>query len=378
MYNIVLDTNILHQEGLYSNDMSILKNLIDAELVCIHVPSIVAQEFITKRITSVKEENNKIFKSLEALEKEGRKINTIIYENAVKAIQELSQINENIEEKTKKSFDSWVKDLKVNILYPKQESLSQVFNDYFSGEGVFRQIKARDDIPDAFINTCLESLTESVGDLIVIIKDDRLKNHLDKNKNIKTLPSLRDLFNESGLEKTLASDRITKFIVSAGLKRSLITFLEANPHYFDYFNDVSDAVPGETLIGARVYAINIELQSYDSIENLFLTDVRAVSSTKFSVACSFTVDSSIGYVTDYGSYLEIVKLQGRKPECWSVNGDGWCDIIEDARLKFFGDLTIELTKDYGEIEKINVFDELQNKGIIMRMNVYNVEIEDMI
>ncbi|HCW3076446.1 TPA: DUF4935 domain-containing protein, partial [Enterobacter roggenkampii] len=80
MYNIVLDTNILHQEGLHSNDMSILKNLVDAKLVCVHIPSIIAQEFITKRITSVKEENIKIIKALEAIEKEGRRINTVLYD----------------------------------------------------------------------------------------------------------------------------------------------------------------------------------------------------------------------------------------------------------------------------------------------------------
>ncbi|EJO0241028.1 DUF4935 domain-containing protein, partial [Salmonella enterica] len=167
MYNIVLDTNILHQEGLHSNDMSILKNLVDAKLVCVHIPSIIAQEFITKRITSVKEENLKIIKALEAIEKEGRRINTVLYGERQNFIDQIGIINESIEERAKLSFEKWVKDFKVNILHPQQESFSQVFNDYFSGEGVFRQVKARDDIPDAFINICLESLIESVGRLIV-------------------------------------------------------------------------------------------------------------------------------------------------------------------------------------------------------------------
>ncbi|EOW6771379.1 PIN domain-containing protein [Cronobacter muytjensii] len=378
MYNIVLDTNILHQEGLHSNDMSILKNLVDAKLVCVHIPSIIAQEFITKRITSVKEENIKIIKALEAIEKEGRRINTVLYDERQNFIDQIGMVNESIEERAKISFETWVKDFKVNIIHPQQESFSQVFNDYFSGEGVFRQVKARDDIPDAFINICIESLIESVGRLIVIIKDERLKKHLDKNTQIKTLTGLREFFNENGLEKTLANDRITKFILSEEFSHNLVAFLDAEPHYFDYFNEEGDSVHGDTLIGVRAYNINIEIESYDSIENLQLSDVREISPNKFSAICSFTVDSSIGYVTDYGSYLDVTKMPDRNPDCWSVNGDGWCDIIEAARLKFFGDLTIEFSKEYEQIDKINIFNELFEKGIIMSMNIFNSQIEEMI
>ncbi|WP_449649156.1 PIN domain-containing protein [Rahnella aceris] len=378
MYHIVLDTNILHQEGLYSNDMRILKNLIDAGLVSVHIPSIVAQEFITKRITSVKEESAKIIKALDAFDKEGRRIDTVIYGDTKKTIQELAIIEATIEEKTKKSFDSWVKELKINILQPQQENFLQVFNDYFSGQGVFRQIKSRDDIPDAFINISLELLTESVGDLIVIIKDDRLKKHLDKNEKIKTLPELRELFDEKGLEETLASEKITKFIFSEELSHSLISFLDAYPNYFESFNEESDSIPGDTLIGVRVYNINIELETYDSLENFNITDVRKISQNKFSANFTFTVDSGIGYVTDYGSYLDIVRLHGRKPDCWSMNGEGWCDIVEDARLRYFGDLTIELTKEYEQIDSINIFDELENKNIIITMSAISVQIVDMI
>ncbi|CAH5016570.1 PIN domain-containing protein [Serratia marcescens] len=378
MYNIVLDTNILHQEGLHSNDMSILKNLVDAELVCVHIPSIIAQEFITKRITSVKEENLKIIKSLEAIEKEGRRINTVLYDERQSFLDQIEMVNKSIEERAKVSFETWVKDFKVNMLHPQQESFTQVFNDYFSGVGVFRQVKARDDIPDAFINICIESLIESVGRLIVIIKDERLKKHLDKNTEIKTLTGLREFFNENGLEKTLANDKITKFILAEEFSHNLVAFLDAEPHYFDYFNEESDSVNGDTLIGVRAYNINIEIESYDSIENLQLSDVREISPNKFSAICSFTVDSSIGYITDYGSYLDVAKIPDRNPDCWSVNGDGWCNIVEAARLKFFGDLTIEFSREYDQINKINIFNELIDKGIIMSMNIFNSQIEEML
>lgn len=53
MKNIVLDTNILHQEGLSSGRMKVLAKLVDDELVTIHIPDIVKREFITKRSSEI-------------------------------------------------------------------------------------------------------------------------------------------------------------------------------------------------------------------------------------------------------------------------------------------------------------------------------------
>ncbi|WP_206191803.1 hypothetical protein, partial [Shewanella carassii] len=49
MKNIVLDTNILYQEGLSSGRMKVLAKLVDAELIAVYIPEIVKREFITKR-----------------------------------------------------------------------------------------------------------------------------------------------------------------------------------------------------------------------------------------------------------------------------------------------------------------------------------------
>jgi len=378
MYNVVLDTNILHQEGLSSNDMSILKNLVEAELVCIHVPYLVAQEFITKRISNIKEESEKIIKALDLIEKEARRINSVLCENKDDIIKELAVLEESIEEKAKSSFGNWVETLRVNILQPEQVDLSLVFNDYFSGSGAFRQVKARDDIPDAFISTSIEKLIESVGEVIVVIKDDKLKRHLEKHEKIITLPSLRDLFNQKGLEETLASERVTRFIISEEMKSGLLALLDTNPHYFEYFNEESDDITGQELIGETVYSISIEMESYNTINDLAISDVRKISSSEFSATCHFTVDTHIGYVTDYVSYLKINKLKGRNPDCWSMSGEGWCDIIEESRLKFFGELTIELKKDFERINEVNVFDELVSKNIVMKLNVTDVHIESLI
>ena len=60
MKNIVLDTNILYQEGLASGRMKVLAKLVDAGLIAVYIPDIVKREFITKRISEIADEVKKI------------------------------------------------------------------------------------------------------------------------------------------------------------------------------------------------------------------------------------------------------------------------------------------------------------------------------
>ncbi len=53
MINIILDTNILHKEGLLSGRMQMMEKLVEAGVVTIHIPDIVKREFLTKRVGDV-------------------------------------------------------------------------------------------------------------------------------------------------------------------------------------------------------------------------------------------------------------------------------------------------------------------------------------
>ncbi|XCN74458.1 MAG: PIN domain-containing protein [Candidatus Electrothrix aestuarii] len=50
MIKIILDTNILHQEGLNSTRFQILQRLIKSNAVSLIVPEIVIEEYKSKRV----------------------------------------------------------------------------------------------------------------------------------------------------------------------------------------------------------------------------------------------------------------------------------------------------------------------------------------
>ncbi|HCL9139956.1 TPA: DUF4935 domain-containing protein [Escherichia coli] len=72
MYNVVLDTNILHAEGIHSRGMATLKKLIDEGIVKVHLPELVVREFSTKKITVINEAYNKAINILRGTEREAR------------------------------------------------------------------------------------------------------------------------------------------------------------------------------------------------------------------------------------------------------------------------------------------------------------------
>ncbi len=49
MYNVVLDTNILHEEGLNSAGMGVVNRLVNNGIVNLHIPELVIKEFSTKK-----------------------------------------------------------------------------------------------------------------------------------------------------------------------------------------------------------------------------------------------------------------------------------------------------------------------------------------
>lgn len=54
MNSVLLDTNILHQEGLFSRNMQLLSRLVKASYTEIYVPDIVKREYLSKRILESK------------------------------------------------------------------------------------------------------------------------------------------------------------------------------------------------------------------------------------------------------------------------------------------------------------------------------------
>ena len=150
MITLLLDTNILHQEGLASGNMLLLKRLIDVNHVEIFIPELVKKEYLTRRVMESKEKLKEAQNSLLTVAKKvSKNSETQTKINEVKSC--IKDIEENIERSIYKDFAQWELDFLVNNLPFDPAVMTAVMDEYFSGGGVYRKPKSREDIPDAII-----------------------------------------------------------------------------------------------------------------------------------------------------------------------------------------------------------------------------------
>ena len=200
MHGIVFDTNILHQEGLSSRSMLLLLRLVEASHLEIFVPELVKKEFTSRKLHEAKENLKKSYDQLTLVTKKNSHDSE--FQELIRKTQDSIKVAESkIEEQISKGFDFWETQYQVTILGFDSDTITQVMDDYFSGTGVYRKPKSRDDIPDAMINTTIMQLLTKKKELSVVLKDGAFKKHLQTIEGISTYDSLAE-FLETGEVKS--------------------------------------------------------------------------------------------------------------------------------------------------------------------------------
>lgn len=186
MLNVLLDTNILHEEGLNSTRFQRIQRLIKSNDLKLIVPEIVINEFKSKRVEQANSDLEKIQSGLDSLQRK----NVIIKESfpirqAINFIlSSTNAINDDV--------DIWMKENNVYIYKISNTSINELFASYFSGTGAFRGKKKREDIPDAVIYDGIVKISQDTK-LVVVVKDGVLLNAISKLKNVEPYSSLSEL-----------------------------------------------------------------------------------------------------------------------------------------------------------------------------------------
>lgn len=378
MYNVILDSNILHEEGFHSNDMRMLKGLIDDNLVAVHLPELVCREFLTHRSYKIIDALDRARKEINSVERDVKQISSTISESINTLKDCIQSETESIEGLVEGSFNEWLKEYSVRVIELDVNTTPGVFDDYFKGLGAFRDKKKRDDIPDAFINKAISSLIDTVGDVTVIIKDREFTRHLRGNPNVAVLNNLRDLFNYDGLGKSLANAEVRSFIASTEFSHAIEEYLEMQPqglgeHYFE-----NEEIDGSEIIDVFLMNLSVELDSLDSIDIISMENIRSINDSEFSAIFKFQMNAGVSYVTDYGSVLALEKMKNRRPAVWSMNGDGICDVSESARLEVVGDLKVIINDRSHFTGRAEVLEDLIQKNTNISLEVKNVEVIELL
>jgi|GEM_PF-4479791 len=194
---LCLDTNILHQEGLSSQRMKILKKLIDNSKVSLIIPEIFVKEYASKLLEFAEDDIQKIDKSIRSLQKRDiLKKFTSAYEATHSAI--IRPEMQALESKVK----HWLIDYSVDVFSMSNTSVTSLFESYFTGSGAFKEKKRREDIPDAMVYDAVAQLSRK-GELCVAIKDDHLKQKIETLPNIQCYKSLDEFLIREDIKAAL-------------------------------------------------------------------------------------------------------------------------------------------------------------------------------
>lgn len=342
MRNIVIDTNILHQEGLTSGRMKVLAKLVNDELLVIHIPEIVKREFITKRVSEINEAFTNIQSNLRSIQ---RKIEADgnFKDESTSVEREILALKEGVENQVVEEFNQWVALLKINILEFNPDNISKVLDDYFIGSGAFKSLKNRDDFPDSMIHHSINSLAEELGDLFVILSDGAFKRGIKGQENITALNSINALLELQDIKQHLSNEELNEYFVGSDFSSYLLNYLKKEK---DLINEVyiEDDIDNTDLLGINTYNPQLNFPDNEKISELSISNFYLISETEFTAEISFNTYATLHYVSDYGSYLSIEKDSSRDIDMDSMNGDGWCDLYEYVLAQYRGKINLLFTE----------------------------------
>jgi hypothetical protein len=351
MINLILDTNILHQEGIKSGRMQVLKKLTDAEIVKLYLPEIVKREFYTKRVDSVSDLLEKTLTNFKGIHKKIESQGEIKTEiTSIEA--KVRNIQESLRSVIDEEISSWQNEFGVEVLSFVPDDISIVMDDYFTGKGAFKSLKNRDDIPDSMIHTSICRLADKVDKVYLIIKDGTFKNCMSKHPKVEVFDSLADFFKYNPIEEFLANEHLREYFEGRSFSKSLTQYLALQEDMIGQVYIPDGNVGNTDLIGIKVFNTEINFPISSNIKDLCISDFYAISTERFTAEISFITTASVHFISNYGSFLELERDSSRDVDMDSMNGEGICDLYESYQARFTGSIELALSESFN-LEQIS-------------------------
>lgn len=349
MISILLDTNILYQEGLASGNMQLLKRLVDASYVEVFVPEIVKKEFLSRRILESKEKLKEAANSISLVTKKISK-GSGAHTKSSEVQAAIKEIEDAIEENIHHDFAQWEEHLSVTVIPFNTAVMVQVMDDYFSGEGVYRKPKSREDIPDAIINMSILELVNDRGEITVAIKDGAFKKYLSKNESIAIVDSLEEFLQLEGNRQKIAAldsissriGKITDYLGGDEFKGFLLSYLTRANDKIEAIYLEEDDISNKDELGIDTYGERINWPQAKTVSDLIIGNIDYLSNDSYFLKLSFAAKATLDYCADYVDYVYLDENTDREPSMESMNGEGVCDLSELFDFRFSGHLEIKL------------------------------------
>ena len=301
MLNVLLDTNILHEEGLNSTRVQRIQRLIKSNDLKLIIPEIVVNEFKSKRIEQANSDLDKIQSGLYRLQRKNiaGKDSPPIKEVIQFILSSISLFNDKV--------DTWMEQNNVDIYKISNTSIEDLFASYFSGTGAFRNKKAREDIPDAVIYDGIVKISKDTK-IAVVVKDGVLLSAISKLNNVDCYSSLSEL-----LELPLLKKRIEELDKIESKVKSILELLDTSDCQYDicsYLNDnklveVEKCYEGDVIklpydfVDTEVLEQEVTVKS---VGDIYLFSPNYLGNKKFSLTMNVEAKAELSFYCEDEQY----------------------------------------------------------------------------
>lgn len=361
---LILDTSILVKHiSLNSPEFDSIAELSRINAIKLKIPEIVDKEFLSHKNAELITHFDTVLASLKQLQKKSH-LHSIQIGLEIEKFQELkiSALTE-IE-------NEWMKyksEKKISIIPFSINATNKVFRDYFKGNPPFKNIKNRNDIPDAFILHSILSLTNH-NNLHFVCADRTLSSSV-ANNNIKTYDCVADF-----LLLPEIKPKLKELEDLSSVENELNIIKENNVLMKQYVLDyIKNAIPVELydFTGNRSYHLDklVELHEIKSIlfelnkTRLFDSNILVIPvSLKASVELEMTynrrdyLDNTLSASEMYRKIIDLWKLKTTEEEIV---------VHEDSVVDLELTLKIELCKPFNLKEAKISYSDITSKYLII-------------
>lgn len=344
---LVLDTNILHQESLTSANMKSLLRVVQSQFVTICVPSLVRREYLTKVVhdssANFQAASGKLDNVMKTIKiSEGHADLTALLAN-------LAELKARIARTYERDFDTWAATYRIRTVEFEPTQINSVMDDYFSGAAPFKGLKSREDIVDAMIGKCIDSLVAEVGAVGVVLKDGAFRKHLEQQGRVQIFDGLADVLESPPIKNEMARlDRegdIPAFMAAlsgAGTRAALAEIMGSNQQLLDSIYLEENEIAGIDNLEIRCFGVRINGPLAREVASIQLGQLDYVGHAQFAFAFEMKANIRADFCANYGDYLELSNEREANVCLASMNNIGMCDLEEDRTAIISGKLTVDI------------------------------------
>lgn len=293
------------------------------------------REFTTKRISEITNALNSIQGSLVKADK--RLDHPIdLKERMASLDKEVIALKNIVAKSVSDDVSLWMESHQIQKLDFTPENIAKVVDDYFTGSGVFKSQKSREDFPDSMIHQTICDLVANVGEVHAILIDGAFKKGIAKQEGVKVLDSIQAFLEITDIADYLSNEPFKQLFTSPEVAEQLRLYFAHQKEQISHIYVTNDAVSNLEIIGIDAYNAIINWPDEDSIRDIVISNFYTASDNEFTAEISFVTDTSVHYISDYGSYLQIEKDANRSIDLDSMDGDGICDLYESFIAEFSG------------------------------------------